>query len=156
MTLQKLYGIKLWRQYQAMQQFASMIIAREIVYERLPRLRDWSGKTNHIRKCVDCGRSADSYDHRDYFKPLQAEPVCNGCNRRRGSAILTLKKLKRGLKFKDPRNLYEPYPKTIQQIMAQGCRKCGWSWKLRVINPVKCPNAKCQAWMPLKKQVEAK
>lgn len=36
------------------------------------------------QKCVDCGGSADRYDHRDYTKPLWVEPVCHGCNRRRG------------------------------------------------------------------------
>jgi len=27
------------------------------------------------------------YDHRDYFKLLEVEPVCRGCNRRRGQAF---------------------------------------------------------------------
>lgn len=38
-------------------------------------------------KCVDCGVDATEYDHRDYSKPLEVNPVCRGCNRRRGSAI---------------------------------------------------------------------
>lgn len=37
--------------------------------------------------CVDCGGTATCYDHRDYRKPLQVEPVCFGCNRSRGVAI---------------------------------------------------------------------
>lgn len=36
--------------------------------------------------CVDCGKPAESYDHRDYSKPLDVEPVCQGCNVRRGQA----------------------------------------------------------------------
>lgn len=36
--------------------------------------------------CVDCGDTARDYDHRDYGKPLQVEPVCRSCNRRRGPA----------------------------------------------------------------------
>lgn len=36
--------------------------------------------------CVDCGIPADRYDHRDYTKPLIVEPVCRGCNKRRGPA----------------------------------------------------------------------
>ena len=36
--------------------------------------------------CVDCGAPATGYDHRDYAKPLDVEPVCTGCNNRRGSA----------------------------------------------------------------------
>lgn len=34
--------------------------------------------------CVDCGAPAVNYDHRDYFKHLQVEPVCCRCNKRRG------------------------------------------------------------------------
>ena len=37
--------------------------------------------------CVDCGRSATCYDHREYAKPLDVSPVCWSCNRRRGKAI---------------------------------------------------------------------
>lgn len=34
--------------------------------------------------CADCGKRADRYDHRDYFSPLDVQPVCCGCNGRRG------------------------------------------------------------------------
>jgi hypothetical protein len=37
--------------------------------------------------CTDCGSPADRYDHRDYGKPLQVEPVCISCNNKRGPAI---------------------------------------------------------------------
>lgn len=37
-------------------------------------------------KCVDCNSIAANYDHRDYSKPLDVEPVCRSCNRLRGSA----------------------------------------------------------------------
>ena len=37
--------------------------------------------------CVDCGRPAREYDHRDYNKPLAVDPVCNCCNGKRGAAI---------------------------------------------------------------------
>lgn len=36
--------------------------------------------------CVDCGRPAEQYDHRDYARPLDVEPVCRSCNVMRGSA----------------------------------------------------------------------
>lgn len=39
--------------------------------------------------CVDCGKPAHDYDHRDYNKPLDVDPVCRGCNIRRGPAIHT-------------------------------------------------------------------
>jgi hypothetical protein len=37
--------------------------------------------------CTDCARPATRYDHREYRKPLQVEPVCGSCNVMRGSAI---------------------------------------------------------------------
>ena len=36
----------------------------------------------------DCEKPARWYDHRDYSKPLDVEPVCAGCNRRRGPGLL--------------------------------------------------------------------
>lgn len=38
-------------------------------------------------KCVDCGKIASLYDHRDYSKPLEIDPVCRACNNRRGPAV---------------------------------------------------------------------
>ena len=48
-----------------------------------------SGDLPHIstHSCVDCGNPAKAYDHRDYNKPLEVEPVCVRCNCRRGKAI---------------------------------------------------------------------
>jgi hypothetical protein len=40
-------------------------------------------------KCMDCGVPATCYDHRDYNKPLDVQPVCSRCNTLRGSAIPT-------------------------------------------------------------------
>jgi hypothetical protein len=37
-------------------------------------------------QCVDCGRVATIYEHRDYRKLLQVVPVCRGCNQKRGPA----------------------------------------------------------------------
>lgn len=34
--------------------------------------------------CVDCGQPAAVYDHRDYTKPLDVQPVCLSCNHKRG------------------------------------------------------------------------
>jgi hypothetical protein len=36
--------------------------------------------------CVDCGKPARHYDHRDYSQPLKVEPVCRSCNIKRGPA----------------------------------------------------------------------
>lgn len=37
-------------------------------------------------RCVDCGGRAAVYDHREYGLPLNVDPVCKGCNTRRGPA----------------------------------------------------------------------
>ena len=42
-----------------------------------------------LDKCVDCGKPAKHYDHRDYSKPLDVVPVCVSCNILRGPAIQT-------------------------------------------------------------------
>jgi len=38
-------------------------------------------------QCVDCGKQASDYDHRDYNHPLEVQPVCRSCNKFRGPAI---------------------------------------------------------------------
>jgi hypothetical protein len=38
-------------------------------------------------KCVDRDEQAAHYDHRDYNRPLDVEPVCRSCNYKRGPAI---------------------------------------------------------------------
>lgn len=37
--------------------------------------------------CQDCGQPAQVYDHRDYNRPLDVEPVCHACNIKRGPAL---------------------------------------------------------------------
>jgi hypothetical protein len=37
--------------------------------------------------CADCGKPASVYDHRDYTRPLDVEPVCRSCNYKRGQAF---------------------------------------------------------------------
>lgn len=37
--------------------------------------------------CVDCGGAAAHYDHRDYNKPLDVDPVCTRCHGARGRGI---------------------------------------------------------------------
>jgi len=38
-------------------------------------------------RCVDCGAQATDYDHRDYNKPLEVDPVCRSCNFARPPAV---------------------------------------------------------------------
>lgn len=59
---------------------ASQIVRNLVKGGKLPSL-----KVNYI-DCVDCGKRATDYEHRDYNKPKEVEPVCRSCNLWRGSA----------------------------------------------------------------------
>lgn len=39
------------------------------------------------KKCIDCGIVANCYDHRDYLKTFEIEPVCWSCNKKRGPGL---------------------------------------------------------------------
>jgi len=57
---------------------AHMAVARAVRTGVLPRAS--------AHPCADCGGAADRYDHRDYLKPLDVQPVCRSCNQKRGPA----------------------------------------------------------------------
>lgn len=61
---------------------AGSLVFNATLYGGLPKARG--------QACVDCGGPAILYDHRDYLKPLEVEPVCDGCNKRRGPALTFL------------------------------------------------------------------
>jgi hypothetical protein len=69
--------------------------ARKIFCEALRRGKFPSAKT---KRCVDCGCKARDWDHRDYLKPLEVEPVCRSCNQKRGPAKFTPFFLPKGFK----------------------------------------------------------
>lgn len=89
---------------------AHILVQKAIRAGEIPCLKD--KKT----KCSDCKFPATEYDHGDYHKPLEVEPVCRSCNIKRGVAIWPkgpcprrlymtanrkvdqMKKIKRGLK----------------------------------------------------------
>lgn len=60
--------------------YAQKMVKAYVAKGELVDLRPW----RHGVKCVDCGRRAQCYDHRDYRKPLRVEPVCKRCNSMRG------------------------------------------------------------------------
>lgn len=41
----------------------------------------------HTLQCVDCGKPAQCWDHRNYDEPMVIEPTCRGCNKTRGPAL---------------------------------------------------------------------
>lgn len=59
---------------------AQRAVMKAIREGRLPRL-------DGSIPCVDCSAPAAVYDHRDYRRPLDVEPVCRRCNVRRGPAV---------------------------------------------------------------------
>lgn len=59
--------------------------------------------------CVDCGKPAIRYDHRDYSKPLDVRAVCGGCNWQRGQAK-SFFPLDIPTEFKDKEEYEEPDP----------------------------------------------
>lgn len=58
---------------------ASYAVAKAVKLGQLPKL-------DGSIACVDCGGIATDYEHRDYSKPLDVEPVCRSCNKLRGPA----------------------------------------------------------------------
>lgn len=76
-----LHGVKVSQDYHRRTKDTPMAWAKSMVYTevragRLPRVSTC--------RCVDCGSRAQVYDHRDYFKPLEVQPTCRVCNKRRG------------------------------------------------------------------------
>lgn len=66
------------RQY-SKQEASHKIVKIAVDSKILPKVRS--------QECVDCGKPARHYDHRDYMKPLEVEPVCISCNFKRGPAL---------------------------------------------------------------------
>ena len=63
--------------------YASLVVKQAIRDGDLPRLPRVGHSTI---KCMDCGAPASCWDHRDYLKPMEVDPVCASCNCRRGAA----------------------------------------------------------------------
>lgn len=59
----------------------------EAHYQVARSIRLGSLQRPHNLPCTDCGGASLHYDHRDYRKPLDVEPVCRKCNYKRGPAL---------------------------------------------------------------------
>jgi hypothetical protein len=62
------------------QQGAHIIVQAAVRHGILPKL---DGSID----CTDCDKPAAQYDHRDYMKPMEVDPVCCSCNQLRGMGI---------------------------------------------------------------------
>jgi len=84
---------------------ASRLVFKAVARGDLPRL-------DGTITCVDCGKPAKVYEHRDYDRPLDVSPVCISCNVKRGPAkqIIDL-----GLGFREARKK-RPDPHTAPAI----------------------------------------
>lgn len=60
---------------------------REAHYQVARAIRLGNLKHPSCFACTDCGGASIHYDHRDYLKPLEVEPVCRKCNYKRGPAL---------------------------------------------------------------------
>lgn len=81
--------LKVLQRFYKLRRDAAFAVGKEISQGRLLRISKVSPLSQKA-ECVDCGKRADCYDHRDYTKPLAVEPVCQSCNFKRGFAIYTL------------------------------------------------------------------
>lgn len=72
------------RQHYLLSKDWPMCTARSILFIEVRAGRIANPKT---LKCVDCGKRAQCYDHRDYAKPLEVNPVCRSCNKFRGPGL---------------------------------------------------------------------
>lgn len=50
-------------------------------------IRDGLLPSPRTLRCADCRGGAVEYEHRDYNRPLDVEPICRSCNLRRGPAV---------------------------------------------------------------------
>lgn len=62
-----------------LKEWAKSVVFQEVRAKRIPR--------PDTLLCVDCGKQARCYDHRDYRSPLVIAPVCTACNRKRGPGL---------------------------------------------------------------------
>lgn len=67
------------KDYDKLRLIASQAVKRAILNGELLPILEYT-------LCVDCSKPAACYDHRDYNKPLEVEPVCTSCNGLRGPA----------------------------------------------------------------------
>lgn len=66
-----------WQRAHPLAYRAQRMVKRRVKKGKLPPATDFD--------CVDCGKPATDYEHRDYTKPLEVVPTCRSCNLRRGS-----------------------------------------------------------------------
>lgn len=77
-------------EFERLQALASGKVQSAVARGLLPRVR--RPRESALVLCVDCGKQAHHYDHRDYLEPLAVQPVCGSCNHRRGLASDTFSK----------------------------------------------------------------
>jgi predicted Zn-ribbon and HTH transcriptional regulator len=100
-------------------------------------------------RCVDCGRKATGYEHRDYNKPLSVVPICSSCNIRRGCGKpITAHTLKRIKTFGLRLEKWGVRHNTVLLVMTKlSCNLCRHKWVPRhTKRPGVCPACKRHDW----------
>ena len=87
--LRRVISRREWHNYMDLRSKAQGRAYSAVKRGELPRLINTLRQKPVGISCSDCSELATQYDHRDYRKPLKVEPVCCGCNKRRGVAIYT-------------------------------------------------------------------
>lgn len=80
-TREKNHGPFLTKEYKALQAKAVKAVSYAVKAGKLPSL------SRNVIGCTDCYGRAECYDHHDYTKLLDVEPVCRRCNVARGKTI---------------------------------------------------------------------
>jgi hypothetical protein len=60
---------------------ATALVAKAVAAGQLANLKE------AVVPCVTCGKRAVYYDHHNYAKPLDVQPVCASCNALRGTGL---------------------------------------------------------------------
>lgn len=115
--------------------------------------------------CVDCGGIATDYEHRDYFNPLDVEPVCHRCNLKRPKIHPHITQQPGNPRFVVSEVIdYTPSPRAIQTppVMLQfdgwRCERCEHEWVPRNMTdtPAVCPKCKSPYWNRPRRQPKVK
>jgi len=93
--------------------------------------------------CMDCGLVATCYDHRDYSKPLEVDPVCMVCNKKRGPAKNHTPKIEPNI---NKYGVFSGPKKRVRTMAFLQCLRCLHQWIPRQGDVRLCPKCKTVNW----------
>jgi hypothetical protein len=105
------------------------------------RLMDLPNFLTTFVPCVDCGRRAEVWDHRDYREPFVVYPVCASCDGKRGGAK-PYAGLRHAARWRanDRARGSPPMPPSLKIVRCPFCHH-RWTTRKRLHVPrYRCPN----------------